>query len=162
MESKEIPLNYARFAGIQVVCTTSYITQTATCLMPPLRLPSELARTTSTAPTKPGAAASFARGSTWAHVFVGVSMNNPLSYYDLNTSLVFYPPPTISTASDVITVVQGQTVTLTIEVSSAAVVYHTRFDEQISSVFHPLFPAQNRRKILTDSIVLRRNYGRPM
>lgn len=101
-------------ATYSVECLTSYITQTATCRMPALRLPSELSGSTSTTGEVPGAAASFTRGSTRTNVFVGVRMNNPLSYYDLSTSLVFYPPPTISPASDVITVVRGQTVTLTI------------------------------------------------
>jgi len=114
VESKEI---IKSFIGVQVACTASYITHTASCLMPALRLPSALADATSTTSDVSGAAASFIRGSTRVDIFVGVRMNNPLSYHDLNTSLVFYPPPTIITASGRITVIRGKTVTLTIKVS---------------------------------------------
>jgi len=99
--------------------------------MPALRLPSALVYTTSTATDVPGAAASFSRGSTRADIFVGVRMDNPLSYRDLDTSLRFYPPPTISAADGVIKVVRGQTVTLTIQVGQGS---FTRYRDVICTV----------------------------
>ena len=99
-----------------MACTSSYLAQTAACLVPALSLPSELADTASTTAHVAGAAASFVGTTTRADVFVGVRMNSPLSYRDLDASLEFYPPPTVYRVAGVIEVVRGQTVTLTIQV----------------------------------------------
>jgi len=86
--------------------------------MPPLQLPTSdfAADATSTSTDIPGAAATFITPSKRAVIYVGVRMNDPRSYRDLDTSLVFYPPPTIYPASEKITVIRGETVTLTIRV----------------------------------------------
>jgi len=117
--------------AVQVACTSSYLAQTAACLVPALSLPSELADTASTTAHVAGAAASFVGTTTRADVFVGVRMNSPLSYRDLDASLQFYPPPTVYRVAGVIEVVRGQTVTLTIQVGRqlSAQLYFTRFDE---------------------------------
>ena len=98
-------------------CKTSHITQTAVCLIPAINLPPDFpADATSTPAAVQGAAASFEAASRRADVYVGVRMNNPLSYQDLVAPLKFYPPPTVSPPGGVITVVRGETVSLTIMV----------------------------------------------
>jgi len=84
--------------------------------MPVIRLPPGVS-TQSTATSVTGAAASFFGESERVDVFIGARMNNPLSYHDHQTTLAFYPPPTIYKATSTISVIIGETVTLTIKVS---------------------------------------------
>jgi len=84
--------------------------------MPAIRLPRGFPDQSTTTDVQ-GAAASFVTESSRADVFLGVRMKHPLSYRDLATSLEFFPPPTIFPASGTITVIIGETVTLTIEVT---------------------------------------------
>lgn len=85
--------------------------------MPAIRLPPAFTVQQSTATGVPRAVASFVDESGRAEVFVGVRMTHPRSYRDLSTNLTFYPPPTIHPpTSRRITVIVGQTVSLTIKV----------------------------------------------
>jgi len=86
--------------------------------MPALNLPSDFSvNAISTTTDIPGAVAEFPTVSKRAVVFVGVRMDDARSYSDLNTTIVFYPPPTIFPAHGTITVVRGETVTLIIAAS---------------------------------------------
>ena len=84
--------------------------------MPAIRLPSDFPAQ-STMTNVSNAVASFVSESRRADVFVEVRLNNPLFQGYLTTSMVFYPPPTIYPAIGTITVVVGETMTLTIKVS---------------------------------------------
>ena len=85
--------------------------------MPALSLPSYFhANAASISDNSSDAAATFVSASSRADVYIGVRMTNPWSYSDLTTQLVFYPPPAIFPASGTISVVRGETGSLTIRV----------------------------------------------
>lgn len=127
----EFPITFQCSVILQVNCETSQITQSAVCKMPALHLPTPdfSADATSTPTDIAGAAASFITSSKQAVIYVGVRMNDPRSYRDLHTSLVFYPAPTIYPATEKITVVRGETVTLTIRVCQSV---HSRAKSRMS------------------------------